>query len=255
MALAERSARALGGEVGPELERLAWRVRPVATADQRVLPVLDPLESLVPGGLLRGLVVSVGGLAASSLALALSAGPSRSGSWVASVGIPTLGLVAAAEIGVDLSRLAVVRQPPPSQWAPVVAALIGAFDLVLLRPPRQVGHSDARRLAARARERGTTLLVVGGRGGLWPGTDLDMTVAEVHWQGLGCGHGHLRSRWVRVTAEGRGRAARPREAELWLLDPDGRVTPVLGRPVVVPFESPQDSGSSRRAELPLRAES
>ncbi len=200
------------------------RVRPVTLAEHHTLAVLDPLAPLLPGGgLRRGTVVAVGGGAATSLALALVAEASGQGSWVAAVGLPRLGLVAAAELGVALDRLAVVSTPDPGRWASVVAALVDAVDLVLVGPAR-VRPGDARRLAARARERGSVLLPVGVD---WPeAPDVVVSSGAGRWEGLGQGHGHLRARRVRVTATGRREAARPRAAELWLPAVDGTVAAV-----------------------------
>ena len=47
---------------------------------------------------------------------------------MALVGLPAVGLAAAAEAGVALERLVVVERPPPEHWATVVGALVGAFD-------------------------------------------------------------------------------------------------------------------------------
>ena len=108
---------------------------------------------------MRGSVTVVeGDGAATSLALALVAGPSAAGSWTAVVGCPGLGLAAAAEAGVALERLALVAEPEPGDWAGVVAALVGAVDVVVVGPTHRVRAADARRLAARARERGTVLV-------------------------------------------------------------------------------------------------
>src|SRR5215216_3953057 len=75
-------------------------------ADERLLPVVPALRPLLPGrGLRRGTTVTVSRSAA--LALALVAGASAAGSWVAAVGLPDLGIVAAAETGIALERLAV----------------------------------------------------------------------------------------------------------------------------------------------------
>lgn len=188
-----------------------------------MLPVLPALEELLPGGgLRRGSTVAVTG--GPSLALALLAGPSAAGSWCAAVGLPSLGLVAAAELGVVLARLALVPEPG-REWASVVATMVDALDLVLVAPPaRGVVPADARRLAGRCRERGTVLVVSGP----WEGAEVRLDVAEHRWEGLGQGHGHLRARRVTVVAEGRGAAARPRRAWLWLPAEGGGVA--LARP-------------------------
>ena len=224
MALASPQIAGLAGLAG-----LPESVRPVALAGQRMLPVLAPLAALLPGGgLRRGSTVAVAG--STSLALALLAGPSAAGSWCAAVGLPSLGLVAAAEVGVVLGRLALVAAPG-GDWAAVVAALLDALDVVVVRPPeRGVRAPDARRLAARARERGSVLVPLGR----WDGADVRLSVVRSAWEGLGAGAGHLRARQVEVVAEGRGAAARPRRARLWLPSANGAVVPAVAAPDVVP---------------------
>jgi putative intracellular protease/amidase len=113
----------MGAATPLTVDALAERVRPVMLARDRQLPVLPALESLFPGGALRrGSVVAVGSGAdagpvpgsdagpsgTTSLALALAAGPSQGGSWVATVGLGSLGLLAAADLGVALDRLVLV---------------------------------------------------------------------------------------------------------------------------------------------------
>lgn len=200
---------------------LSASVRPVSLAGGRLLPVLPALGALLPGGgLRRGSTVAVAG--STSLALALLAGPSAAGSWCAVVGMPSLGLVAAAEVGVAIGRLALVAAPG-RDWAAVVAALLDALDVVVVQvPDRAVRAADARRLAARARERGAVLVPLGR----WDGADVRLSVARSAWEGLdGGGSGHLRARLVDVVAEGRGAAARPRRARLWLPAADGTIAP------------------------------
>ncbi|MEA2685886.1 MAG: hypothetical protein QOE93_1081, partial [Actinomycetota bacterium] len=196
---------------------LAERAAPVSMAADQRLPVLAALEPLLPGrGLRRGTVVGVEG--SSSLVLALAAAASVEGSWCAVVGRPALGLVAAAELGVVLERLALVPAPDPSGgagpggWAWVVAAMLDAFDLVLAWPPARgvaVRPADARRLATRARERGSVLVVAAAVGGrAWPDApDVRLTVAGSAWVGLGAGDGDGRLRGRRVDVVGGGRRA------------------------------------------------
>jgi hypothetical protein len=233
MALAQRAV----GAPGPvELKNVA---RPVSLAGERLLPVLPALEGLLPdGGLRRGSTVAVSG--GSSLALALLAGPSAAGSWCAAVGLPSLGLVAAAEIGVALDRFPLVARPG-TDWPAVVAALLDAVDVVLLCPPPHVRTGDARRLAARARERGAVLVVSGGA----VPADVRLSVARAEWEGLGRGHGRLRARRMEVVASGRGAAARERRASLWLPALGGGVSPRLscadGRQT--PFNAQKSVGS------------
>jgi hypothetical protein len=220
------------------VDALSERVRPTDLARDRRLPVLPAFDALLGGtGLRRGATVAVaaepGVTGATSLALALAAGASQAGSWVAAVGLGSLGLVAAAELGVALERLVLVADPGRERggWASVVAALVDGFDIVLVAAD---GHSKGgtRRLAARVRERGAVLVSVGGD---LPGerSPVRLTVASASWRGLGDGWGHLQGRQVAVEATGRGAATRPRRADLWLPDPDGTVA--LVEPVAAPI--------------------
>lgn len=207
------------------LDLVAARARPVSGAQTRLLPVPAPLAPLFPdGGLRRGTSLGVGPLTGGcSLALSLVGEVTGGGRWVAAVGWPELGLVAAAELGVDLRRLALVPDPG-DQWAAVVAALIDGFDLLLLRPPGRVRAAEARRLAARSRERGTVLLLLDSPS--WPEVpDLSLTVTGSEWEGLASGHGRLTARRLEVAAGGRRAAGRERRLGLWL---PGSVAAVAG---------------------------
>jgi hypothetical protein len=198
-------------------EELAARAAPISLARERMLPVLPALEELLPGGLRRGATIAVAG--STLLAVALLAGASAAGSWCAAVGLPSLGLAATAEVGVELSRLALVAAPR-AEWAAVTAVLFDAMDIVLVRPPGRLRPGDARRLTARARERGTALVVAGP----WAeGADVRLSVASSRWEGLEQGHGRLRRRLMEVEVGGRGAAARPRRVRLWAPAPGGGV--------------------------------
>ncbi|WP_208028415.1 hypothetical protein [Rhabdothermincola sediminis] len=226
------------------LASLADRVRPVVLAREQTLPVLPALAGLLPDGALpRGTVVSVGGEAATTLALSLAAGPSAAGSWVAGVGLPALGLAAAAETGMALERLVLVAEPPRASWGSVMAALVDGFDVILLGTARRVRAAEARRLIARSRERGSVLVILGtGPEGALE-TDLRLRSGSVRWEGLGRGHGHLRARRVTVEASGRRRAARPRRLTLWLPGPDGAIA-VMDHPIAAPAAAPRSLARS-----------
>lgn len=213
-----------------DVPALAERLRPTTLAREQRLPVVPAIEGLLPGrGLRRGATVSVGSAegagGATSLALALVAQASAMGSWVAAVGLPSLGLVAADELGVALERLVLVAAPERDAWGGVVAALVDGFDVVILHARRGgVRTGDARRLVARARERGVVLVQLGGG---WPeGADLVLEVTKARWEGLEGGHGHLQARRVTVVRRGRGEASQPQEADLWLPAASGLVEPV-----------------------------
>lgn len=216
----------------PALHLLGDRIRPLSLATERVLSVPAALAGLLPeGGLRRGSVVHLDGAGATSLAVALLGEASRSGAWVAAVGLPTLGLAAAAELGLDLERLVLVAPPEPARWGAVAAALVGAFEAVVVQPTHRVRAADARRLEARTRERGTVLVQVGGRSDAWPhAVDLHLSVSAATWTGLHDGHGRLRSRRAVVEVQGRRSADRARRTELWLPAADGSVAPVVPVP-------------------------
>lgn len=196
-----------------------------------LLPAASALCELLPAaGLRRGSTVSVAqsvpdATGATSLLIALVAEASRAGGWCAAVGMPELGAVFAAELGVALDRLAVVPRPGRS-WPAVVAALLEGIDVVMVRPPPRPASREVRRLTARARERRAVLIVAGP----WEGAEVRLGVTASRWYGVGTGHGHLRGRELRVRREGRGAAAFPREATLWLPAPETATVPVSVRP-------------------------
>ena len=185
-------------------------------ADARVLPVVAPLASLLPaGGLRRGTTVAVTGTAgATSLVLALLAEASAAGAWAGVIGRPDLGLVAAAEAGIALERVALVPYPGADLVA-VAAALLDGLDLVVLSG-RVLHGSDRARLAARARQRGAVLLPLGP----WPGADVELACEQGQWWGVGAAGegdiGRLRRRRVSVRLRGRGVAPAGRSARLLL---------------------------------------
>lgn len=241
------------------LRALVDRTRPVSMADQRVLPLLPELEDLLPGkGLRRGSTVQIGGpVGATALALAMAAGPTRAGSWAACVGLPELGWAAAAELGVELDRVAVVRTPDAS-WATVTAALVDAFDVVLCGLDHTPSAVEARRLTARARERGSVLILVGGRTAgagptrrAWPGAaDVELAVVHSEWSGIGQGWGRLVQRRITLEVGGRRGLSRPRRVELLLPGPSGLVA---SAPESATAPSTSTPGStSAGAVVPLR---
>jgi len=230
---------------GAELASIDRRTRPLVLARDELLPVAPPLAELLgTPGLRRGSTVVLEGSGVpggTSLALALLAGPSSSGAWCAAVGLPSLGLVAAAELGVALDRLVLVPHPG-RRFAAVVAALLEGCDVVIARPPAALAPGEARRLAARARERRAALLVAAGtvatlpdlvRGvpgrpksgegrpgtpSLWPeSAEVRLSVVAGSWGGIGRGVGRLGPRPMEVVAT--RRRATPPEVSVRLVLP------------------------------------
>ena len=209
---------------------LAARVRPVSTAASRLLALPGPLVPLFPDGALRRggttLVTGVPGRGASTLALALLASASAGAGWCASVGLTDPGVVAVAELGLDLRRVVFVPHPTAG-WADAAAELLDGVDVVLVCPPGRVRPTVARHLVARARERQSALVVLVERPGNWPvGPDAVLTVTAAEWHGIGQGHGHLRGRRAEVQVTGRRPAGRPVSRTLWLPSGTGALADV-----------------------------
>ncbi len=159
---------AVSGKVGA-----GWRAAEPADA---VLPALGKFAagSAIAGraasaGLPRGTVAVLSG--ARSLPVGMAAAVTAAGGHAAVVGLPDFGLLAAAEMGADLSRLAMIPDPGADP-VEVAAVLMDGMDLVVLGlAGRSVPATRARAVVARARQRGCTLLVVGGH---WQGASLRM---------------------------------------------------------------------------------
>ena len=163
-----------------------------------------------------------GGAGVTSLALALCAAPTSSGLWLGCLNVPSRGWAAAAELGVDLCRVATV-DVPERELAAATAVMIDVFDLVLCGDLRPLTRSHRNKLLHRARERGRVLVTLGDRPAvLVPGRsdtavitgerdwlpDVSLHVEGSRWSGLGAGRGRLRGRRLWVTVRER-RAASP----------------------------------------------
>ncbi|MCV7408141.1 hypothetical protein AWC05_08500 [Mycobacterium florentinum] len=140
--------------------------RPVA-ADEDLLPETEAqlpvprwLAEALPTQLPRGSVAVLSG--ARSLLLSMVAAVTAAGGNAAIVGQPDIGLLAAVEMGADLSRLAVIPDPGTDP-VEVAAVLVDGMDLVVLGlGGRRVPLTRARAVVARARIKGCTLLVTDG---------------------------------------------------------------------------------------------
>lgn len=172
------------------------------------MPLAEHVATLLPQGLRRGTAITVAG--STSLMLALAGEASRQGSWIAMVGMPHVGVVAAARRGVDLARLALVPHPG-AQAASALAACVDGMDVVLVGQRLALSDADRRRITARVRERGGVLIAAGGgagSGGAWPGARMELTVESTRWTGLGAGDGRLRDREITVAVRENGGAVR-----------------------------------------------
>ncbi|MDU1065446.1 MAG: hypothetical protein E7A56_11470 [Cutibacterium avidum] len=95
--------------------------------------------------------------------------------------------------GVELSRLVLV--PHPGNWLETVATLVEGLDVVLAAAPPPLPMTASRRLTARLRSRGSTLVVLGP----WPNPAARIDVRTMGWQGLGQGYGCLSAQELEVT--------------------------------------------------------
>ena len=174
----------------------------VATAQStlRMLPVPAPIGDLLPrGGLARGTVVSVGG--AASVLIGLLATVTAAGGHVAVIGMPGLGLLAFHEQGGDLAKVALVPQPKDAA-IDCAAILLEGFDVVVLGlAGGAVTPSRGRAVAARARSKGSLLIVTEGQ---WDGPDLRILSRVSGYTGLSAGRGRVTGVRLDVAAVGKG---------------------------------------------------
>lgn len=209
-ALADSPTRESVSERTRELQERILQLQ-AAKPDARSLPTHPAIAKLLPGGALRqGAVYSVQN--STTLIMALLAAPSAAGSWSGIVGVPEFGIEAARGFGIDLDRLALVPHPG-DQWLAVTAAIADVMGIVVTRPPQRASDSSVSRLAARLRQRGTTLIVLGS----WPHSEAMLSLERADWHGIGDGRGHLAARQATVTVTTRT-GQRPRSARLWLPD-------------------------------------
>lgn len=169
-----------------------------------LLPVPESLAQALPAGLPRGTVTVLSG--ARSLALSMLAAVTAAGGNAAIVGQPDIGLLAAAEMGADLSRLASIPDPGADP-VEVAAVLIDGMDLVMLGlGGLSVPSMRARAVVARARHRGCALLVTGGD---WQGAALRLDARVCGYEIAGDtgvpGFGRISA--VRLEVRARGRVA------------------------------------------------
>lgn len=127
---------------------------------ESLLPIPEELGSASLAPLPRGTVAVLSG--ARSLPLRMVAAVTAEGGHAAIVGHPEAGLLAAVEMGADLSRIAVIPDPG-SDPVEVAAVLMDGMDMVVLGlGGRSVPATRARAVTARARQKGCTLLVTDG---------------------------------------------------------------------------------------------
>jgi len=201
-----RQMAAVSGKVGAGRRGAApsAAAAPAGPVFEAPLPVPSLLTGVLPAGLPRGTVAVLSG--ARSLMLSMVAAVTAAGGNAAIVGQPDLGLLAASEMGADLSRLAVIPHPG-NDPVEVATVLMDGMDLVVLGlGGRSVPPARTRVVLARARHRGCALLVSGGT---WQGTALQLDARVSGYETVGCasvpGFGRIGA--VRLEVRAAGRAA------------------------------------------------
>ncbi|HTM83921.1 MAG TPA: hypothetical protein VL179_03290 [Mycobacterium sp.] len=197
-----RKIAAVSGKVGTA-HREAPRSDGPFPAPESLLSPPDSLAGRLPAGLPtvlpRGTVAVISG--ARSLSLGLVATVTAAGGHAVIVGQPDIGLLAAVEMGADLSRLAIIPDPGADP-VEVAAVLMDGMDLVVLGlGGRRVPPSRARVMVARARQKGCTLLVTDGD---WQGAAARLEARVCGYEVTGAGQG--------APTPGRGRIGRVRLA-------------------------------------------
>ncbi|MGV0808097.1 hypothetical protein [Mycolicibacterium setense] len=192
----------VSGKVG-QAHRGAPRSPAVVPAPETLLEPAGALVETLPEGLPtmlpRGSVAVAAG--ARSLSLGLVAAVTAAGGHAVIIGQPDVGLLAAVEMGADLSRLAVIPDPGADP-VEVAAVLMDGMDLVVLGlGGRSVPPSRARVMVARARQKGCTLLVTDGD---WQGASARLEARVCGYEVVGGGQD--------VPLPGRGRISRIRLA-------------------------------------------
>jgi len=167
------------------------------------LPVPQLLTDVLPDALPRGAVAVLSG--ARSLPLSMVAAVTAAGRNVAIVGQPGVGLLAAVEMGADLSRLAVIPDPGTDP-VEVAAVLMDGMDLIVLAlGGHSVPMTRARAVAARARQKGCTLLVTDGD---WQGASIRLKAQVCGYETTSDKPGFGRINKVRLEVCAAGRAIR-----------------------------------------------
>ncbi|WP_278314589.1 hypothetical protein [Lolliginicoccus levis] len=196
---AQGLARAHGASPGAHrLARLRERVP--GMVERGTLPVPAPLREAIPGGgLAHGTTCVFSGTPL--VLMGVLAEVTRAGGHAALLGLPDLGLLAAAEMGADLRRIALIPRPGQDP-AQIISVLVEGMDLVVIGPGGlDVAPARARAINARLRGKKTVLAVLGSE---WPGARTTIAAHVRRYAGVSRGRGRLRSLELLVTVEGRG---------------------------------------------------
>jgi hypothetical protein len=126
-----------------------------------------------------------------------------------------LSPLAAWEVGIEPDRLVIARCGEVVLWGKAVAALLDGATAVLAEVPAGAKDASIRKLAALARNRGTTLLLRPLKQALPAGiAHLTLEARETAWSGAVAGHGRIERRRTRLTASGKAMQGMTRTIEM-----------------------------------------
>jgi hypothetical protein len=171
------------------------------------------LPSLAPGQV--GVLAGEAGLGMTRLGLIMLSGHAQTGS-VAYLDVRGwLSPLAAWEVGIEPDRLVIARCRDVVRWGKAVAALLDGAAAVLAEVPAGAKDAAVRKLAALARNRGTTLLLRPLDGTVPAGVaHLTLEAQEISWSGTGDGHGRIARRRTLLTASGKAMRGMTRTIEM-----------------------------------------
>ena len=201
-----RQMAAVSGKVGSSRRghvHTPTTVDDLLPGSEATLPVPQSLAEVLPDALPRGSVAVLSG--ARSLPVSMVAAVTAAGGNAAIVGQSDIGLLAAAEMGADLSRLAVIPAPGTDP-VEVAAVLMDGMDLIVLAlGGRSVPMTRARAVVARAQQKGCTLLVTDGD---WQGASIRLKARVCGYETTADTPGFGRISKVRLEVCAEGRAIR-----------------------------------------------
>ena len=199
---------------------------PSVLAHNRIFPVIEELAGLFrDGGIHQGSTVEVRGEAETTFAAALTIAVSQSSKWTAVVGLPGLSSQAVSHLGVDLSRWVFVDHPQ-DHAAEVVQALMGSVALILIGSNTKIRSDHGRKIAARMRSKGTSIITVGDARGYNLRPSFSLKILRASWSGIGHGNGRLTSRRLEVEAVHRGVTSNSHRRLFYLPDEQGQLSAI-----------------------------
>lgn len=191
------------------------RTSPAIGPPKTILPVTPDISALLPhGGLATVTAITATRRGATSLLWRLLAGPTAAGAWCALVGLPRVYPLAATAAGVDLGRVALVD---PAGRVAEAAGTLAEGVAVIVVPSEGLSPAQARRLTARARGTGTSIV-------WWEtrpvaGADTRLQVSRARWNGLrenaGRRWGSGRINACELDVASRWRSGGVRRASIW----------------------------------------